>query len=188
MTLLVIGCLSFIPLFAYDALKLKKSSKYIALLFLLGACMLLISTILLLRNAYALYRPGNWVFIVLSVFFFLLEVYSLFIELSIVAAYIQTEANQVVDTGTYALCRHPGVLWFGLMYLFLALAFPSVEFFLCALCYTAMDIAYVIFEEKFIFSKRIHGYRDYMKSTPLLIPNKKSFERCLNTLNKRVKE
>ena len=49
---------------------------------------------------------------VLTAVFFLLFVYSVFIEVPFRQAYLGTQHGApLVDTGTYAMTRHPGVLW-----------------------------------------------------------------------------
>ncbi len=51
-----------------------------------------------------------------------LLVYTLFFALPFEKTYTRLEENPPVYTeGVYSLCRHPGVVWFFFLYLFLAL-------------------------------------------------------------------
>ncbi len=55
--------------------------------------------------------------VLLAVFFFGLLVYTLFFALPVEASYARPgEERGACTTGVYALCRHPGVLWFAGLY------------------------------------------------------------------------
>ncbi len=112
-----------------------------------------------------------------------LLVYSLFLELPFSKTYGGAKySSELVDTGTYALCRHPGVLWFGLMFLFFFYATGAKLLIPAGIIWTAVDIIHVYIEDKFFFPKMFPGYKNYAKSTPMLIPNKVSIRRCISTL------
>lgn len=128
----------------------------------LGACLLLISSCLL--------------------------AYSLFIEIPFRSTYAEKRiGNKLVTTGTYALVRHPGVLWLALVYLSLALLFPSTTLFLAIIIWLVMDIIYVILQEKLFFLKMFPNYPDYQHRTPFLIPTRQSISACLKSIDRRTK-
>ncbi len=89
----------------------------------------------------------------------------------------------LVKTGTYALVRHPGVLWFLLFHLSLfgvtgARALPAAAFL-----WTALNVGLVAAQER-LFLPRMFGasYEEYQRSVPFLIPTIASVRRCLRTL------
>jgi len=112
-----------------------------------------------------------------------LLIYSLFLELPFVKTYGRMQHNnELVSTGTYALCRHPGVLWFGFLFLFLFATTGSVLLIPAGIIWTCVDVLYVYLQEKLFFYKIFPGYKAYMKNTPMLIPTKASIKKCISTL------
>ena len=85
----------------------------------------------------------------------------------------------LVCRGVYALCRHPGVLWLGGVYGFLALAWPSRQWLLAFFLFTAGDMFYVLYQDRWIFPHTIHRYGEYQKETPFLIPTVSSINKAL---------
>lgn len=114
-----------------------------------------------------------------------LLIYSLFIEIPLVATYVYTGETKLVTAGTYALVRHPGVIWLAFVFVSLLLIFPSATLFLATLVWLGADILHVFVQDKFFFPKMFPNYADYRRHTPFLIPNRRSFQACLKTLGKR---
>lgn len=113
-----------------------------------------------------------------------LLIYSLFIEIPFHSTYVAKGAgNRLVTTGTYALVRHPGVLWLGLVYLSLALLFPSATLLIAFAVWFMLDIIYVVLEDWIFFPRMFPGYPDYRRSTPFLIPSRQSILTCMRTIN-----
>jgi len=119
-----------------------------------------------------------------ALLFFALLIYSLFIELSFKTTYIKNP-NTTYKEGTYALTRHPGVLWLFLMMMALSLSLYSSSLFYMALVFTFMNTLYVLWQENVIFIKQFTDYASYQQSTPFLIPSIKSFKKMIKTLNRR---
>ena len=114
----------------------------------------------------------------------LLAIYSVFIEIPIKVSYLNKSRKKIViTTGTYALTRHPGVLWYTFLLLFLVLATGSKVLLVATPIWIAFDILHVFVQDKFFFIK-IFGepYRRYSTIVPMLIPNRISIRRCLRTL------
>ncbi len=82
--------------------------------------------------------------------------------------------GRTVKTGWYALCRHPGVLWFGALYVCLAALVCTGEMLVAALLFTGLDVAYVGVQDRWIFPKTLQGYAEYQAVTPFLIPTRRS--------------
>ena len=85
----------------------------------------------------------------------------------------------LVDTGVYALCRHPGVLWLGGFYLFAWCAAGGWPLLAAFVLFTGLDVAYVLWQDRVIFPVSIEHYRLYQQTTPFLVPSAASLRRCL---------
>lgn len=116
-------------------------------------------------------RPGeaDAAWCVIAAAFLLLLLYALFGSFSVSDAYVRQDSGRsVYDKGFYALCRHPGVLFFAGLYLSLhyALALPWAD----AALYTALDLLLAAAEDKWLFPRCIGGYEEYKTRVPFLIP------------------
>lgn len=110
-----------------------------------------------------------------------LLVYTLFFALPATASYTRPgEARAVVARGPYALCRHPGVLCFMGLYacLWLAAGLPLWE----AAVYSGLNVLLVLFEDRCVFPSRLTGYDAYRRTTPFLLPNRRSIRACAGVL------
>ncbi len=115
-----------------------------------------------------------------------LLIWSLFIEIPFVATYArQGVGNTLVKTGTYALVRHPGVIWYALWLLALALISRGRLMLAAAVIWSVLNALYVWLQEVFLFSKMFPGYPAYQKETPMLVPTRQSAARCLQTIGRR---
>jgi protein-S-isoprenylcysteine O-methyltransferase Ste14 len=189
MVFIGLGCAAFGFLYLFDLSKVFHWPRFLHISFGIGCALLAYATCRLI------FLPGGFdaplgavriFFLTLSVFSFLLMIYALFFALPFRRTYIGAEdVSKVVDTGMYALCRHPGVLWFFFSYLFLWLASKKALLFLACLLWTAMDVLHVFVQDRCFFQKTLIGYFDYQKTTPFLVPNASSIKRCLSTLKVR---
>lgn len=111
-----------------------------------------------------------------------LLIYSLFLEIPFAATYAkQGTGNALVSTGTYALVRHPGVLWFALWMLGWVLVKPSGPMIAAAVVWVLLDVVLVWLEELLFFKRMFPGYAEYQRRTPMLVPTPRSLARCLQT-------
>ncbi len=182
------GLAGFVLMFCFDWLTATRPGAARGLLGLAGLALVAAATGILFilgSEARRLESAGGIVFSLLGLAFFALLAWSLFFELPKETYAGKDPRHLVVDTGTWALCRHPGVLWFAFGYAFLALASGSAGFALAALVWTAADIAYVILQERYIFGKIFADYGRYASTTPMLIPTRASILRCLGTIRDR---
>ncbi|MBM3120425.1 MAG: hypothetical protein FJ006_12940 [Chloroflexi bacterium] len=125
---------------------------------------------------------------VFLVIFLCLLIYSLFIEIPFRTTYAQKGVgNQLIAEGTYALTRHPGVIWLFFVYISLILMFPSATLILAAVIWMLMDVIHVLVQDKLFFPKMFPQYHLYQQQTPFLIPNRQSISACLNTIRPRIK-
>ena len=113
--------------------------------------------------------------------FLVLLIYTLFFALPFEETYVAQEAHKTYDKKMYALCRHPGVLWFAGFYICLWLAFGTKPLLVMAIWFSLLNFCYVILQDLYTFPKVFSDYGDYQKRVPFLIPNGKSMKRCMDT-------
>jgi protein-S-isoprenylcysteine O-methyltransferase Ste14 len=117
-----------------------------------------------------------------------LLIYSLLIEIPFAATYAMPgTGDRLIKVGTYALVRHPGVLWFAL-WMAAWLLISRVRLVLWAgIVWLLLDIVLVWLEEVLLFRRMFAGYEAYQRETPMLIPTWRSVARCLRTLPLRTR-
>lgn len=171
---LLTGTFSFVPMLVSDYCRLHKRTRCAGILFLIGSGLLCVSTILLLWGSD--WDRLNWTSAVpmgLAFVSLLLLVYSVFFAVrprreDRLAC--PADKHPLICRGMYALCRHPGVLWLGAFYGFMALTLASWQWLLAFLLFTSGDVLYVFYQDRYIFPHTIDRYREYQKATPFLIP------------------
>jgi protein-S-isoprenylcysteine O-methyltransferase Ste14 len=175
MIFISIGCLAFIFLYIFDFNKIIFVHRNINICFAVGLLLLAFSTMgILLGNfeSFEVTLPFRLLFGVLSIISLLLLVYSLFFWLPFGGTYIEVKKdNTVVDTGMYALCRHPGAIWVFSFYLFLWLASGKMMMLWAGIIWTVMNTILVYVEDRWIFPKILNGYDHYKTTVPFLIPS-----------------
>ena len=173
-----LGCLSFCLLFLGDWNDWKWSLPPLRLCFPAGALLLAVSTIRLVKwDQAVLPAGGKIVFTLLAAGFLGLLVYTLFFALPAKEAYARQGTHRpACTTGVYALCRHPGVLWFAGLYLCLwaAAGVPLAA----VLAYCGLNLLLAAFEDVFVFPARLAGYDAYRRTTPFLLPSRGSLRAC----------
>ena len=116
MTAVIIGSIGFLCCFLYDhnSIRLKKS--FLHPFFSIGCFLIAVSTGLVIRSCWP--RRGSSffisaVFLTAAILFLGLLIYTLFFALPFDETYVKENHERLAYTeGVYALCRHPGVLWF----------------------------------------------------------------------------
>lgn len=131
-------------------------------------------------------RPVQVLCAVLSPLALLTMFYSLFVEIPLRKAWIERgHVDELVTDGTYALCRHPGVLSYTVWILATTLATRSRRLLLAAPSFILGDVAHVAFQERFVLGPYFgQAYREYQRTTPFLIPNRASVARFLSGLRR----
>jgi len=101
----------------------------------------------------------------------LLLVWSVFLELPRERRRLGLRPGQVVTSGGYALCRHPG--WWCLTFLTagICLARGSGRVFVSSIVMTAANLLLITVQDRYFFPQLFAGYDDYKKSTPFLLPS-----------------
>jgi protein-S-isoprenylcysteine O-methyltransferase Ste14 len=185
MVYIVIGVLGFAAAFAFDWASLKRIPVIKQLAGFVAFSLLIYATIMVCHSPTKLGPPifARIIGGCLLAIFLCLLIYSLFIELPFRRTYTkQGVGEELIYTGTYALVRHPGVIWLAFVFLALTLLYPSPTLFLAIVIWLFIDVIYVTVQDKYFFPKMFSHYQDYKKQTPFLIPTKQSFFACLKTL------
>ena len=185
MIFIISGIFSFVFMAIYDyygnkeKINIKRIFIVLTLLTFIFSFIGVIYTGNKLEYSYSL----NVVGFVFSTFFGFLLIYSLFLELPLKGTYISKEKVKTAYTkGTYALSRHPGVLWLFLFMLSVFLSSGKINMLIYSFIWTAVNFLYVIWQEKYIFTDQFENYKDYQKSTPIIIPDLKSIRMCIKSI------
>lgn len=126
----------------------------------------------------------GWPFLIISG---LLLIYSLFLEIPFRQTYAADGVgDKLVKTGTYALVRHPGVLWFALLLVALLLVTSSRLLLVAGPIWLSLDVLLVWVEDRFLFPRQFPDYTGYQLETPMLLPTATSVRRCWHTLRNSV--
>ena len=176
----LLGLAGFALFFLSDYNDWRLSRPALKACFPAGGLLLAAGTALELRRGAPLAEGWlRWLVLALAAALFLLEVYTLFFALPVKASYARPgEKRPACTTGVYALCRHPGVLWFMGLYacLYLAAGLPLWE----AAAYGGLNMGLVVFEDRCVFPARLEGYGAYRAATPFLLPTRRSVRACRN--------
>lgn len=125
-------------------------------------------------------------FLLLALVSAALEYAALFSALPAGDTYLRGDRpERLVESGMYALCRHPGALWFPLFSLSLALGAANWALLAAAGLASSLNLLYVWYQDREIFPKTIPGYEEYRKSTPFLIPTARSISRAVGKETKK---
>lgn len=189
MLYLLIGSISFTFFIVYDINNITLQNRLLKSFFVVGCIMLIYSTMMISIFE----QPSFSLPIFMKVFVslgglisFALLIYTLFFALPWKITYVSLKSNDVVvNQGIYALCRHPGVIWFILFYFFYWL-FTGITLMMWAgITFSILNLIYILLQEKYIFCKLFIDYDLYQKSTPFFIPNCSSINRCFNAMKMR---
>ena len=188
---ILLGSLAFLIAFFFDLAALKRIPYLKQIIGLASVSLFGYSLLAVCLAPVKLRLPDwlswvGWPFLLVS---FSLLVYSLFLEIPFRQTYAADGVgDRLVKTGTYALVRHPGVLWFALFLAALFLVSRSRLLFVAAPVWLFMDVLYVWVQECSYFTKMFPGYEQYQRETPMLIPNGESIAQCIRTFGVRGRE
>ena len=95
--------------------------------------------------------------------------------------------RRVWDQKMYALCRHPGFLWFAGLYFCLGGALGPASWG-CFLMLCLLNLAYVILQDLWTFPRTFCDYGEYRRRVPFLLPTPGSLKNCLRQYAGRKEE
>ena len=151
--------------------------------FTIGSLLLAVSLVLdVLHAAFAGWE--DMLFLGLGALALAALIYTLFFALPFDETYArQNSGRHVCDRGVYALCRHPGILCFFFMYLFLGLAaLPASGLLVRGMILSAVNLLYAWFQDCVTFPRTFVDYQQYQQKVPFLLPTKASLKRFSATL------
>jgi protein-S-isoprenylcysteine O-methyltransferase Ste14 len=117
-----------------------------------------------------------------------LFIYSVFLEVPFQASYVgHSREPKLVTKGTYALTRHPGVIWSTGWLLSTVLISKSLVLAAAVPFWIAANVGCVYLGEKFNLEKAFgEEYKEYQRATPMLIPTKTSILRFIRAPFSRI--
>ena len=187
---LIAGVVGFLIAYLWDWISIKGiqgGKQVIAFLVIAIHGFALYAAIWVYVGRFALPVALSWVGWFLLPVSVILLCYSLWIELPFARTYLKAEgSDKLVTTGTYALVRHPWMLWYILTLTFLLLATRSQILLIAAPVWVVMGIIHVVVQDRYFFPRMFPDYNRYKQQTPMLIPNRRSIAACVKTL--RAKE
>ena len=114
-----------------------------------------------------------------------LLVYTLFFAIPFRDTYVDSEGSgkrTVCRTGMYALCRHPGVLWFTVAGICMCIVFTTGDMLIFIGTICGLNVLYIMLQDKWTFIHTFSDYEDYRKETPFLIPRISGIMKCFGTM------
>ena len=184
----LLGAACFAPLYLFDRLKLSGRGRGAGFWFLLGCLGIFAASAGAFFSGelrFLLPFPGRLLAGILTLVCAAGLSWALFFALPFSGTYVGQQQSTVVDSGLYALCRHPGVLFFAGMYLCAWLFCGRDAMLLTAVSLTLCDVLHVFVQDRVYFPKTLTGYGDYRRRVPFLIPNAASVRRCIHTLHQK---
>lgn len=187
---LMFGIFAFFVLTMFDYNKLKMLHPLLNGLFAIGVALIVYATIVILSVEVPLFTfPATPILWVLSGLGFIEMIYALFFALPFNKTYVKTSSNsEIITTGLYGLCRHPGVWGFFIFYLFAACATGNGTLLIAALVWTIMDILHVWIQDTLFFVKTLQGYTLYKKTTPFLFFGIKELRKLIKPSEEKANE
>lgn len=179
----VLVILVFILFFLYDVNQTTWHRKALLPFFLLG-CILLGATTLLVMIQVSRGADLHLIYLLPAIVCLLFLTYVLFFALPFKDTYIKESGNIVYRQGAYALCRHPGFWLLSGFYLFAALAIRTHVMSELFILTTLLNLAYVLFQDRYTFMKQFKDYASYKEEVPFLLPTLKSMKTCVRTWRK----
>lgn len=184
---IVLGTVAFLVAGFFDLAALKEWRHVKQVIGLAAVLLFSYSLIMIALHPDKLRMPAvlshmGWILLPVSL---LLLVYSLFLEIPFRPTYTASGAgDRLVRTGTYALVRHPGVLWFALLLVSVLLVSRSRLLLWAGPIWLGLDVLLVWIQDRFTFPRQFPDYVEYQRETPMVLPTLTSVRRCWRTLRK----
>jgi protein-S-isoprenylcysteine O-methyltransferase Ste14 len=183
-----IGVFGFIVIHLFDLVSLKRIPFGVKpAVWTAGFAILIFSLVKLCLQSNTLAIPAwltgvGWFLLAISL---IMITFALFINLPFRKTYVNSGVgDRLIKTGLYALVRHPGVYWVTAFFFSLAFISKSSLMLIAAPIFAILNIALVIFQDRYFFVRMFAGYEQYQRETPMLIPNRQSIKAFVNSLKR----
>ncbi len=180
------GFVGFAATLGYDLLQLRHANRLLPPVAIIGAIGVGLSTFGL---CFVVSLPPQHFAItvgcaILAGVSFLMLVWSVVLEIPILLrGAVEARENQatdpapaaaaqrrVINRGTYGLSRHPGLLWYFMLVLFVVLLFRHPVVLGLGVYLFLLDLVVVLVEDALIFPKLFVDYDRYKREVPMLVP------------------
>lgn len=173
MLYLAVGAIGFLSVVLYDLAQVRGRKGAASVLSIIGyLCILASIVFLLIREAPPVTPLGLLLFKgFLTTGLLLLLIYSVLIEIPLaLKREVQTKGRRVVATGFYGLVRHPGFIWFSLLWASIDFLYQNHLVTAVGIGLVVIDFALVLMEDLVFFPRIFPEYDEYKKQVPFLIP------------------
>lgn len=187
---LLVGYAGFTLFFLYDINEICSLTKLFRYAFFAGFALVSGSTVCIAAAALPLTVPAPRVIVfgVCTALSVALLIYSLFFALPFGGTYKSAERRTLFDRGLYALCRHPGFIFFVLAYGFLWLMSDNPVMLTAFWSYSALNFLYILAQDLIFFPRMFDGYDKYRRRVPFILPTVSSIKQCFSYFSRNTKE
>lgn len=189
---LCLGISGFLLYLLYDINSFTHQARVPSTFFMLGTVLIGAAAVLDLWSAWklgAFSGASDILLLAAGAACFAALLYCLFFALPFQETYTEQKTDrQVYSGGVYALCRHPGILCFFGMFLFLGLAALPGKLLFHGLIFSLLNLAYAWFQDRITFPKTFCNYEAYQKQVPFLFPTGGSIRLARQTWVRSVSE
>lgn len=178
----ILGTAGFVLYFFYDINSLKWQNKILSRFFWLGTACVLVSAVwaaAVFSDFSGRLLPEILLYGAAGVLFLVLLLYTLFFAIPFDETYVEeNHSREACTEGVYALCRHPGVLWFAGLFLCLwgLTGEPAGGIYFLTMIF--WNLLYIVFQDIWTFPRTFINYREYKRETPFILPGIKSIRAC----------
>ncbi|MEQ8201182.1 MAG: hypothetical protein ABRQ24_07160 [Syntrophomonadaceae bacterium] len=177
MVYVILGVIGYLLFILADLNKTKEIHPVFNFAAAVGLLLLIFSTIRIVQVFPASFRlPGIWPLIcfIIASLCMGIQLYIIFFAVPFNKTYVEIGDYEIVDTGFFALARHPGVMWFFLFYLLLWLGTGKMMVLWANVVWTICDVIHVFLQDRLFFPRMFKDYDVYISRVPFMIPNRKS--------------
>ena len=188
----IMGIAAFAAFGLYDVNSVIWKNRIADKLFFAGSAAITVSCVLAVYDAVSAGKslmdipPGiKTAALIAGVISVVLLVYTLFFAIPFRDTYLDIDGagkRTVCRTGMYALCRHPGVLWFTVAGMCMCIVFTTRDMLIFIGTVCVLNVLYIMLQDKWTFIHTFSDYEDYRKETPFLIPCISGIVKCFGTM------
>lgn len=188
----ITGIAAFVAFGLYDVNSVIWKNRIADKLFFAGSVAITVSYVLAVHDAASTGKsmldiPSGikTVALIAGIMSVILLVYTLFFAIPFRDTYVGNDGagkRIVCRTGMYALCRHPGVLWFTVAGICMCIVFMTRDMLIFTGTVCVLNVLYIVLQDKWTFIHTFSDYEDYRKETPFLIPRISGIVKCFGTM------